>query len=67
LKPVNLWMKEVDSYLQIDKDKAIEFALKNGFYSSLIRYYHEIGGLAAIETSYTNTDKHIQKCDNHGG
>jgi uncharacterized Zn finger protein len=30
-------------YLQIDKDKAVEFALRNGFYSSLIRYYHEIG------------------------
>ena len=30
-------------YLRIDKDKSIEFALRNGFYSSLIRYYHETG------------------------
>ncbi|NIA12012.1 MAG: hypothetical protein GWP10_20400 [Nitrospiraceae bacterium] len=29
------------SYLQIDKEAAIEFAHREGFYSSLIRYYHE--------------------------
>ncbi|NMG82609.1 MAG: hypothetical protein GIS02_00160 [Methanosarcinales archaeon] len=31
------------SYLRIDKEAAIEFARREGFYSSLIRYYHEIG------------------------
>ncbi|MHC1575566.1 MAG: SWIM zinc finger family protein [Candidatus Methanogasteraceae archaeon] len=31
------------SYLRIDKEAAIEFAHREGFYSSLIRYYHETG------------------------
>ena len=31
------------SYLRIDKEAAIEFAHRKGFYSSLIRYYHETG------------------------
>jgi hypothetical protein len=30
-------------YLKIDRDRAIEFARRKEFYSSLIRYYHEIG------------------------
>ncbi len=30
-------------YLRIDKDESIEFARRNGFYSSLMQYYHEIG------------------------
>jgi hypothetical protein len=30
-------------YLRIDRDAAIEFASRNGFYPSLMRYYHEIG------------------------
>lgn len=30
-------------YQQVDRDAAIEFALENGFYSSLFRYYHETG------------------------
>lgn len=30
-------------YLRIDKDNAIEFARRKEAYSSLIRYYHEIG------------------------
>jgi hypothetical protein len=32
-----------DLYLKIDRDGAVEFAKRKGFYSSLIRYYHEIG------------------------
>ena len=31
------------SYLRIDKEAAIEFARREGFHSSLIRYYHETG------------------------
>ncbi|MEA3283128.1 MAG: SWIM zinc finger family protein [Euryarchaeota archaeon] len=31
------------SYLRIDKKAAIEFARREGFYSSLIQYYHETG------------------------
>ncbi len=30
-------------YLHIDRNAAIEFASRNGFYPSLMRYYHEIG------------------------
>ena len=30
-------------YLRIDEDAAIEFARREGFYSSLIQYYHETG------------------------
>ncbi len=30
-------------YLKIDRDRAIEFAKRNGFYSSLIMHYHETG------------------------
>lgn len=30
-------------YLRIDKGSALEFAYRNGFYSSLMQYYHEIG------------------------
>lgn len=30
-------------YLRIDKGSALEFGYRKGFYSSLIRYYHEIG------------------------
>lgn len=30
-------------YLRIDRDGAVDFARKNGFYSNLMQYYHEIG------------------------
>ncbi|MFP3947036.1 MAG: SWIM zinc finger domain-containing protein [Archaeoglobaceae archaeon] len=40
-------------YLRIDEEKAVEFARKRGFYSSLISYYYKRGEKSKVEELFT--------------